>query len=173
MFLQKIKNKDIQNIKFIKNYLRIKGHYGKKYIKKKFNINIFLYENIYYTLGENIQEITNFYKNIRNIYRLNNGGIFKKLYFNSLGYRVSYKKDQNILTFIIGYSLPKNIFINKNIIINLKKKKKFFLYSNSKKTIQDFALNIENLRYPDIYKNKGILINLKNYRKKLGKLSQR
>jgi len=86
---------------------------------------------------------------------------------DGLYYRVKYYKQYNILGFIIGYStyfyykLPLFIYCFVH-----KKKRRFFLYSMDIVLLTNIMIEIVNLKYPNLFKSKGIKYVEYIYRKK-------
>lgn len=90
-------------------------------------------------------------------------GFFKEFKLNGVGYYVWV--DGSFVYFDLGfgniyrYSLPDGVFA-------YAKKNKFFLYGVSKIKVSQIASLMNKLRYPDVYKNKGLVLVGKTYRKK-------
>jgi hypothetical protein len=103
-----------------------------------------------------------------NIYNSLGIFFFNEIFVDGLYYRVKYYKSYNLLGFILGYNhyvlykIPKNI----NVSVHMKKRR-FFIYGFNHERISNIAHEIVNLKYPNLFKGKGLrIVNLK-YRKKL------
>ena len=92
---------------------------------------------------------------------------YNELFLDGIYYRIKYYKELNILGFILGYNhyilvlLPKELFVKIHI-----KKRKFFFYSFFKNLLNSFVNNIVNLKFPNLFKGKGVKIINYNYRLK-------
>lgn len=90
-------------------------------------------------------------------------GFFKEFKLNGVGYYVWV--DENCLFLDLGfgniykYELPDGIYA-------YAKKNKFFIYGVDKALVSNIASLLNKLRYPDVYKNKGLILSGKVYRKK-------
>ena len=93
---------------------------------------------------------------------------FLDFWLDGLYYRVKYYKNYNILGFILGfnhyilYKLPKKI----KVCVHMKKRR-FFLYSFDLLLLNNIGLELVNLKYPNLFKGKGLKINFMSYRKKI------
>ncbi len=95
---------------------------------------------------------------------------FKVLIFSGLGLKAKLDLDAFILELKLGYSHLCIINLDKEINIRVKKNI-ILLQSYNKVKLGNFAFRIKSLRFPDIYRGKGILyknesLNLKVVKKK-------
>jgi len=109
----------------------------------------------------------NLYKQFFNFY-------FIEYFLDGLYYRVKYYKEYNILGFILGYNhyiLYKLPFTIK-VIVHMKKRR-FFLYSLNSALLLIISQQLVNLKYPNLFKGKGLKIRSIVYHKKLIKKKQK
>lgn len=149
----------------------------------KFNtffLYIFIYKNYYivYNFYLALVYLNYFFKffmsyNVIYFYKYNLFKFFNSLFFvefilDGLYYRVKYYKNYNILGFILGYNhyilykLPKFIFACVHM-----KKRRFFLYGFNLVQLGSVGSEIINLKYPNLFKGKGVKVVFLNYRKKI------
>lgn len=140
---------------------------------------IYFYNNTYYSWNwyvssVNIKLCFNYFTSIVMIpwikYKLY-GAVFstyfKELILDGLYYRVKYYRAYNVLGFILGYNhyilykIPFNISVKVHM-----KKRKFILYSFDVVLLNKVVYEIMNLKYPNIYKGRGIRIGGSSYRRK-------
>lgn len=137
---------------FYKNYF-INFKFFFKF-KKKFSKFLFSY--------------VSFYIFKYNLYKFFLSFFFLEFFLDGLYFRVKYYKSFNILGFILGfnhyllYKLPSFI----KACVHMKKRR-FFLYSVNFNSLGCVGNEIVNLKYPNLFKGKGVKILFKNYRKKL------
>jgi len=79
----------------------------------------------------------------------------KILSLNGLGMKVAYSKTNALLEFRLGYSHKPRLRVSPEISV-LIKKNLIYLQSVSKESLGLFAFKIRQLRFPDVYKGKGI-----------------
>lgn len=90
-----------------------------------------------------------------------------EFFVDGLYYRVKYYKYYNILGFILGfnhyilYKLPQNI----RACVHMKKRR-FFLYSLDLVLLGNVSNELVHLKYPNLFKGKGLRIIINKYRKK-------
>lgn len=93
---------------------------------------------------------------------------FIEMFLDGLYYRIKYYKKHNVISFILGYNhyilytLPKNVYIKIHM-----KKRRFFLYSMDKTILSKTCNDLVNLKYPNLFKGKGVKVLFFNYRLKL------
>jgi hypothetical protein len=110
-------------------------------IKNKFIFNSFCYNNLFY--------------------------YYYEFFVDGLYYRVKYYKNYNILGFILGfnhyilYKSPRTV----KACVHMKKRR-FFLYSLNLILLGNLSSELVNLKYPNLFKGKGLKIIYKQYRKK-------
>lgn len=93
----------------------------------------------------------------------------REITLNGVGFKCFYNLHDNFLLLQIGkshYVKFKNNY--KNLIIKTKKNK-LLLLSNSNNDLGSFSAKLVSLKKPDSYKNIGVLLKNKSYRKKAGK----
>lgn len=103
----------------------------------------------------------NFYKMFYSLY-------YVELFVDGLYYRVKYFSKYNIIGFIIGY----NHYVLYKLPLYIKaaihmRNRRFFLYSFEKNHLINTAVEIVNLKYPNLFKGKGLRLILKTYRRKI------
>lgn len=159
----------------------IKSYSNFLFIKfKNFFIFFFIYKNYYilYNFYFSLIYINYFFKflmsyNIIYFYKYNLYKFFNSLFFvefllDGLYYRVKYYKNYNILGFILGYNhyilyrLPKTVFACVHM-----KKRRFFLYGFNLVQLGIVSSELTNLKYPNLFKGKGVKVVFLNYRKKI------
>jgi ribosomal protein L6P/L9E len=153
-------------------YLRIYGPFG--YYDYKFFLPLIFLKNFFFFFSK---KLLNFFNSFfKSSYRSLCFGFFAKFIFSGVGFRFwklikkqkNFKLINNNIYFLLGYShffevkLPKNVYI-------YYKKPKFSFFSFYKYNFSFFKKVIENLRFPDPYKLKGIILKKKFYIKKQGK----
>ena len=130
------------------------------------NLNNFFFKKIFilFTLKANFYF---FYKYLNLFLYTFYNLYYTELFLDGIYYRIKYYKELNILGFILGYnhyiliSLPRFLFVKIHI-----KKRKFFCYSFFKNLLHSFVVKIVNLKFPNLFKGKGIKIVNYNYRLK-------
>jgi len=145
-------------------YLYIYNFYYFKFILFK-NINLYYKNNFLLFFKQDILFIYNFFKllfkNFFNIY-------FIEMLLDGLYYRIKYYKKLNYIGFILGYNhyilykLPLNIYLKLHM-----KKRRFFIYSINKNLLSQVSMNLVFLKYPNLFKGKGVKIINYNYRLKI------
>lgn len=154
-------------------FFRFYGPLG--FFDYKFYNNIYpLCENIFYFFSKKfLNSFVSFFKLSHRSLCL---GYFCQLSFSGVGFKfwksiLNQKHNKlinNNIFFLLGFShyflvkLPKIIFI-------YFKKPRFCLFSFSKSVLSNYKVIIENLRFPDPYKLKGILLKDKVIIRKQGK----
>lgn len=136
------------------------------YIYFKFNF-IYIYGNKYiFNYLNSMYLLVSLYKFFSNIQKLD---LYQYEFFlDGLYYRIKYYKKFHYLGFIIGYNsyifykLPKIIFC-----IVHKKRRRFFSYSYNIQLLSQIMIELVNLKYPNLFKGKGIKFYAKIYRKKV------
>lgn len=130
------------------------------FLNKKFFFNIYMFFSKYYFyyfynfLKYYIFSFCNFF--------------FIEMFLDGLYYRIKYYKKYNVLSFILGfnhyilYYIPKNVFVKLHM-----KKRKFFLYSLDKLLLSQVCMDLVNLKYPNLFKGKGVKVVFYNYRLKI------
>lgn len=83
-------------------------------------------------------------------------GFYKELEIVGVGYRCQLQG--NVMTFILGYTQPREVKVPDSIKITFdeKNKNKFRIWGINKNQVGQIAALIRNLREPDPYKGKGI-----------------
>lgn len=135
---------------------------------------IFYYAYIYYYCTPIIINYLTLFMYIKtyfyfffNIYNIKSAIYYIELYLDGLYYRVKYYKDYHLLGFILGYNhyilykLPSCI----SVIVHMKRRR-FFLLSFDYLSLNLNAIELVNLKYPNIYLGKGLRFRSKLYRKK-------
>lgn len=93
---------------------------------------------------------------------------FFEFFLDGLYYRVKYYRRFNILGFILGYNhyilfkLPDAI----RACVHMKKRR-FFVYSANLHLLGQVSNELVHLKYPNLFKGKGLKVLFMNYRKKL------
>lgn len=93
---------------------------------------------------------------------------FVEIFVDGLYYRVKHYKKYNLLGFILGYNhyvlykIPRNF----QVAVHMKRRR-FFVYGFNYKRLVTLAYDIINLKYPNLFKGKGLRIVGLKYRKKL------
>lgn len=149
----------------------------------KFNyfvLFIFVYKNYYlcFFFNEVFKKLNYFseyfldfgklvYRNL-DLYKAFNSLFFCELYVDGLYYRIKYYTKYNILGFILGY----NHYILYKLPIVIRacvhmKKRRFFLFGFDLVLLGNLANEIVNLKYPNLFKGKGLKIISTTYRKKI------
>lgn len=172
---------NILKFKYFKYLLKLKNlivlNLNKKSFFFIFNFfyNIFIYNNILFQfffiknfLIFNIKLnfyffFFYFYKYIYMFYNL----YYIEFFLDGIYYRIKYYKELNIIGFILGYNHYVLVYLPTfiNIKVHLKKRK-FFFFSFFKNLLHSFAMQIVNLKFPNLFKGKGIKIVNYNYRLK-------
>jgi len=93
---------------------------------------------------------------------------FKVLVFSGLGIKARLDLDQSVLELKLGYSHLCFISLDKEVNIKIKKNI-VLLQSYNKVKLGNFAFKIKSLRFPDIYRGKGILYKNENLKLKVVK----
>lgn len=93
---------------------------------------------------------------------------FKKiLVLNGLGFKVFKENDQ--LTFKLGYSHDVIVNIPSDVSVKILKSNQFILYSSDWEKLTQFCANLKKLRKINPYKGKGLLFKNENIKLKEGK----
>jgi len=131
----------------------------------------FFFENlikkIHYFTFYSISYVKLFFYQL-DLYKSINSLFFCELFVDGIYYRVKYYKRYNILGFILGFNhyilfkLPFTIRASVHM-----KKRRFFLYGFDLNLLGNLANEIVNLKYPTLFKSKGLKIVTTSYRKKL------
>jgi len=95
-------------------------------------------------------------------------GFFTLLRLKGVGFRSWIDSVRNDLVLVIGYSHYIFYRIPQDIIIKLKKGR-ILIFGIEKQRVFSVAAEVQSLRYPDIYKGKGIQYFDKNLVLKVGK----
>jgi ribosomal protein L6P/L9E len=146
-------------------FLNLKCVVKKKFLKTQLNITYNSLKNVLIlTLPtENKKKFLTYnYKNIQLSYKLYieqliyNMFKFKKyrLILDGIGCKV-WKKKQT-LKFKLGYSTPYYLTIPKGIKVSIYKQRKIVVFGVNEQYIKNFIYIIRSLKWPDVYKQKGI-----------------
>jgi ribosomal protein L6P/L9E len=95
-------------------------------------------------------------------------GFFTLLKLKGVGFRSWVDSFRNDLVLVIGYSHYVFYKIPRDVIIK-SKKGRILIFGIDKQIVYNVASEIQSLRYPDIYKGKGIQFFGKNLTLKIGK----
>lgn len=95
-------------------------------------------------------------------------GFFTLLRLKGVGFRSWVDRLRNDLVLVIGYSHYVFYRIPKDVIIK-SKKGRILIFGIDKQIVYNVAAEVQSLRYPDIYKGKGIQSFGKNLVLKVGK----
>jgi hypothetical protein len=98
---------------------------------------------------------SDYIKRINTVMRYFKVPLKKILSLNGLGMKVAYSKLDSTLVFRLGYSHKPRVPVYPEITVSIKKNL-IYLQSASKESLGLFAFKIRKLRFPDIYKGKGI-----------------
>jgi hypothetical protein len=109
----------------------------------------------------------NFFSFLRNVF-------FNEIFVDGLYYRVKYHKSYNYLGFILGYNhyilykVPQDLFV----FVHMKKRRILITSFNILK-LREFSNELIKLKYPNLFKGKGLRIVFFKYRKKTPKEKKR
>jgi hypothetical protein len=119
----------------------------------------------YYNFKFNFLYFLNFFKLcFKNFYTL----FFIELNLDGLYYRIKYYKNYNYIGFILGYNHYILYKLNKNVFIKIHmKKRKFYIYSDNKNLLSLISAELVNLKFPNLFKGKGVKVSFYNYRLKI------
>jgi hypothetical protein len=129
-------------------------------------LNLYIYKNINYY--KYIIIFFNFFLLINNIYLKIQSFFFCEFFVDGLYYRVKYYKKYNFLGFILGYNhyiiykLPKKIFA-----FAYMRRRRFILLSFHLTLLLRVSMELVNLKYPNLFKNKGLKLLFTKYRHKI------
>lgn len=90
------------------------------------------------------------------------------MFLDGLYYRIKYYKKFNCIGFILGfnhyivYKLLENVFVKVHM-----KKRRFYLYSDDKNLLSLVSSDLVNLKFPNLFKGKGVKVAFYNYRLKI------
>lgn len=160
-FFNLYKNILIYNYENLTIYIYIYKNYFFYYIFSTFKRGL-----TYYTKYQFVFNKLSFYK--FDLYKAFNSLSFCELYVDGLYYRIKYYVKYNVIGFILGYNhyilykLPDSI----RAAVHMKKRR-FFLFGFDLILLGNVANELVNLKYPNLFKGKGLKIISKNYRRKL------
>lgn len=165
----------IDNYKFNNEYKNIlfydfEGLFLFFFVYKEYYLCFFfenLIKQIHYFTYYNISYVKLFFYKL-DLYKAINSLFFCELFVDGIYYRVKYYKKYNILGFILGF----NHYILFKLPITIRasvhmKKRRFFIYGFDLNLLGNLANEIVNLKFPTLFKSKGLKIVTTNYRKKL------
>lgn len=168
------------------NLLKIKGSLGYQYFILPKTIKMgklngssyktileffFFYKKNSYEFTKNyINTFLNLIKNyLKTLNKNLNIGLFQELSLVGVGFRSYLSSNKKKLGFKLGYSHKVYYELPKGIWATNPTRYKVRLYSPSKFLLNQVSLDLKNLRYPDIYKGKGIRFLGENLKFKEGK----
>lgn len=112
----------------------------------------------------NLYRLTYLYNPIK----LVNKYYYYEIMLDGLYYRVKYYKKYNCLGFSLGYNHYILYFVPNNIKLFFNKiRRRFILYGIDKSLLGRIASEIVNLKYPNLFKGRGVKIINYNYRRKI------
>jgi hypothetical protein len=138
-------------------YLNYSFYYiGLFFFNKKFIFNFYIFSYYFFL-------VLNFF-----FFSLNSlNFFFIEFFLDGLYYRIKYYKNYNSLGFLLGFN--HYIFFKLPFSIKCKvhmKKRRFFLYSFDFKLLSLISTKLVNLKFPNLYKGKGVKVLFLSYRKK-------
>jgi hypothetical protein len=114
---------------------------------------------------------SNFYSLFRSVKQaiyLFGNFFFFEMFLDGLYYRIKFYKEHNVLGFILGfnhyilYYLPVGVFAKVHM-----KRRRFFLYGLDKLILSNVLVDLVNLKFPNLFKGRGVKFVNKKYRLKL------
>lgn len=148
----------INNYKFSFNY----------YVPYFFYIKNSFFKKEFYFLTFSKKFIGSFFTNISNLVEGVTSGYFRYLELKGVGFKVLYSQATHSLFFFLGYNHIVSYKLSYSIQVKIRKQY-ILLFSYNKSLLSYVSYQIKSLRFPDVYRGKGILFKEEILKLKPGK----